>query len=116
MSCPALPPALVLPVFDPSCPCSASLFRYLSSSELRSRTRQAMLQETTFGVVLESGKLRFVDDVREGGVKRGAAIRATGFVEMVEPIAHLLPDMMFALNAFAEVGSSSPSVTYDSCH
>lgn len=79
------------------------LFRLLSSAELRKRTRQAMVQETAYGVVLKDGVSKVTNEVEPGQQKRGDKGRAQGFSLMLRPNAHLLPDMDFALTGLAEV-------------
>lgn len=80
-----------------------SLFRRLSSSELRRRTRLALRSDFAFGVAIKEGKVSIVEDDNGGGVTRGDLARPRGFAEMIAPYASKLPDMEFAINALAEV-------------
>lgn len=82
---------------------ACSLFRHLSSSELRSRTHQALLQASAFGVQLSGGHVDVVEEALAGQQKRGDRARPRGLVEMLLPYAHKLPDMTLAVNGLAEV-------------
>lgn len=89
-----------------------SLFRHLSSFELRRRTRQALRSDFAFGVAIKDGEVSIIEDVDGGGVTRGDLARPRGFAEMIRPYASKLPDMKFAINALAEVCPTLSLVSY----